>query len=214
MANRILFDHQRRKADNSDDASFYSQPRIVHHLDSAFRRKLTSLYKDRIPKNSIILDLMSSWTSHLPEDILYKKVIGHGLNLEELKQNKRLDSFWVQDLNRNQKLPLEDSSIDTCLMVAAWQYLQEPENIAEEIKRVMKPNGQIIISFSNRAFWQKSPEIWINSNDMERLNYIAAILIAQGWKSPENIIEKTSQKGILGLIGKEGDPFFSVISRK
>ena len=29
---------------------------------------------------------MSSWNSHLPEEIKYRKVIGHGLNKEELEK--------------------------------------------------------------------------------------------------------------------------------
>ena len=63
---------------------FYSEPRFVHHLDAGFRARLTQLYRDRIPPCADVLDLMSSWVSHLPEDIRYDQVIGHGLNDEEL----------------------------------------------------------------------------------------------------------------------------------
>ena len=104
MAKNLLTDYQRRKEDNNDDSYFYAQPRFVHHLDKAFRSRLTALYKERIPKNSIVLDLMSSWVSHLPNCINYKRVIGHGLNQLELEKNNQLDDYWIQDLNRNQKL--------------------------------------------------------------------------------------------------------------
>ncbi len=212
MVKKILNDYQRSKEDNSDDSIFYAQPRFVHHLDEGFRTRLTQLYSKQISTESVILDLMSSWVSHLPPNIKYKRVIGHGLNEKELQQNIRLDSFWIQDLNKNFKMPLQDSSIDVCLMVAAWQYLQYPEEIALELNRVIRPKGQLIISFSNRAFWNKSPRIWVESSDIERINYINQILISQGWEKPKSIFERTRSNGIIGLMRGEGDPFLSVIA--
>ena len=108
MAFQILSDNQRFKEDESDDSLFYSQARFVHHLDQGFRSTLSNLYKERIPSESIVLDLMSSWVSHLPQEIKYKRVIGHGLNNAELERNHRLNTFWIQDLNRDKKLPLEE----------------------------------------------------------------------------------------------------------
>ena len=107
----VLKDSQRFKLDSSDDAIFYSEPRFVHHLDAGFRARLTALYRERIPPCAQVLDLMSSWVSHLPEDVSYDKVIGHGLNAEELNANPRLDQHWVQNLNQDQTLPVEDGSI-------------------------------------------------------------------------------------------------------
>ncbi len=214
MEKRLLLDSQREKEDKNDDKIFYSQPRFVHHLDNAFRSRLTKLYKEKIPSESIVLDLMSSWVSHLPEDVIYKKVIGHGMNKEELKKNKRLDSFWVQDLNKNQKIPLDNCSVDVVLMVAAWQYLQEPERISAELNRIIRGNGQLIVSFSNRAFWSKAPRIWVEGNYIQHINYIKAVLVAQGWRNPEHIAEKTSSNNLLGFWGGEGDPFYSVMVTK
>ncbi len=211
MVNKVLFQEQREKENSNDDSIFYSQPRFVHHLDNNFRRRLTTLYKEIIPKNSIILDLMSSWVSHLPPEINYKKVIGHGMNKKELQKNSRLDYYWVQDLNKNQKLPLKDWSVDFCLMVAAWQYLQEPEAVASEIKRIVKPGGSVIISFSNRAFWEKAPRIWREGGDKEHIKYIKAILLSQGWDKVRSIEESDNKEGIFGMVGIKTDPFLSVI---
>lgn len=83
----VLEESQRRKWDGSDDVLFYAEPRLVHHLDQAFRTRLTALYTERIPKNAVVLDLMSSWVSHLPEDKALERVIGHGLNEKELAAN-------------------------------------------------------------------------------------------------------------------------------
>lgn len=47
-----------------------------------------------------VLDLMSSWVSHLPADVRYNRVVGHGMNAAELARNPRLDTFFVRDLNK------------------------------------------------------------------------------------------------------------------
>ena len=115
---------------------------------------------------------------HYIKQQLYKKVIGHGLNEKELKKNRVFDHYWIQNLNLNQNLPLESGSIDYCLMVAAWQYLQYPENLSKEIARVLSNKGKILISFSNRAFWHKAPNIWTTSSEEERLKYVRKVLIS------------------------------------
>ena len=111
LAVSVLSAAQRRKLDESDDALFYSQPRFVHHLDGAFRARLTNLYRERLQPDWRVLDLMSSWVSHLPEDVTYAEVIGHGLNAEELAANPRLQRHWQQNLNQDQRLPLESLSL-------------------------------------------------------------------------------------------------------
>ncbi len=213
MVKKILLNSLREKEDTSDDLIFYSQPRFVYHLDKGFRNRLTQLYRERISEPAIILDLMSSWVSHLPEEIQYKKVIGHGMNKSELQRNNRLDTYWVQNLNQNTKLPLSSNSVDYCLVVAGWQYLQEPEEIAEEIQRIVKPGGYLIVSFSNRAFWSKAPRIWVESSDSDRICYISKVLRTQGWRIIESIQEKTHSKSFLGLLKIDGDPFLSVIAK-
>ena len=118
-----LSSNDRVKLDTADDQIFYQYPRYVHHLSDSFRSRLTKLYSDYLKEHHVILDLMTSWVSHLPSNIRYKKVIGHGMNEAELSSNKRLDKFWVQNLNSTQNMPIEDSSIDIGLIVAGWQYL-------------------------------------------------------------------------------------------
>ena len=100
----LLTTTQRDKLDPSDDALFYQSPRFVTHVDEGFIAQLTSLYRDRIPPNARVFDLMSSWVSHLPTDIKYAHVEGHGLNAEELARNPQLNHYFVQNLNKNQVL--------------------------------------------------------------------------------------------------------------
>jgi ubiquinone/menaquinone biosynthesis C-methylase UbiE len=152
--------------------------------------------------------------SHLPDDVTYASVIGHGLNASELNANRRLDRHWVQNLNRDQNIPLQSSSVDATLIVAGWQYLQYPEAMAAELLRVTRPGGQLIVAFSNRMFFTKAPQVWADGSDRDHLAYVAEVLIAQGWPTPTLIAEQTRALGLPGLIGAKGDPFFAVIATK
>ena len=209
----VLSNYQRKKIDESNDEEFYSDPKFVYHLDSNFRQYLSNIYRNEIADNSTVLDLMSSWDSYLPEDKKYKKVIGHGLNKQELEKNKIFDTYWIQNFNLSQKLPLDSESVDYCLMVAAWQYLQYPENLTQEIERILSKKGKFLISFSNRAFWHKAPNIWTTSTEEERVKYVRKVLISNGFSEPQ-IIKKFNQTGlnILNFLSK--DPFYCLIATK
>ena len=208
-----LSTYDRNKIDISDDGIFYQQPRFVHHLSVSFRNRLTSLYSEYLLNHYIILDLMSSWVSHLPSNISYKKVIGHGMNEAELSSNERLDRFFVQNLNKKQNMPIEDSSVDVGLIVAGWQYLQYPEKVSLELSRVIKSDSLLIISFTNRAFWTKAPNIWTYSSEEKRIEYVTSVLTSNGWRIEKILNEKTQDKKLFGFYSSESDPFFSVIAR-
>ena len=209
----VLNNYQRKKLDESNDEEFYSDPKFVYHLDQNFRQYLSDLYQSEIDDDSTVLDLMSSWDSYLPKRKIYKKVIGHGLNKQELEKNKILDSYWIQNFNLNQEIPLNNKSVDYCLMVAAWQYLQYPENLTKEIARILSDQGKIIIAFSNRAFWHKAPNIWTSSNEEERVKYVRKVLITHGFNEPK-IIQKFNglSQSIFNFLNK--DPFYCLIATK
>ena len=209
----VLNNYQRKKLDESNDQEFYSDPKFVYHLDANFRQNLSDLYQNEITDNSTVLDLMSSWDSYLPQGKKYKKVIGHGLNKLELEKNKIFDSYWIQNFNLNQEIPIDNKSIDYCLMVAAWQYLQYPENLTKEISRILSDQGKIIIAFSNRAFWHKAPNIWTSSSEEERVKYVRRVLITNGFNEPK-IIKKFNQPAlnIFNFLNK--DPFYCLIATK
>jgi len=210
----LLSPDQRRKWDASDDRLFYAEPRFVQHLDAAFRERLTQLYRERIPSQAVVLDLMSSWVSHLPEEVAYAQVIGHGLNERELAANKRLDRHWLQNLNLDQRIPLNTASVDAVLIVAGWQYLQYPEAVAAELLRITCPGGLLLVAFSNRMFFTKAPQVWADGSDRDHLTYVAEVLTAQGWPRPELIAEQTRARSWQGLFGGHGDPFFAVVATR
>ncbi|MGI4880284.1 MAG: hypothetical protein ACRYG4_22680 [Janthinobacterium lividum] len=111
------------KVDGGDDLAFYAPPRLVTHIDEGAVAALTGFYRELLPDGGHILDLMSSWISHLPEDRSYA-VVGHGINATELAANARLDRWFVQDLNVDPTLPLGDTTFDAALCCVGVQYLQ------------------------------------------------------------------------------------------
>jgi len=153
------------KLDDEDDAFFYEPPRLVYHIDEHAVATLTEFYRTVLPEGGVLLDLMSSWVSHLPPEVAYAEVIGHGMNAEELAANPRLARWFVQDLNRDPALPLADASIDAATICVSVQYLQQPVAVLREAARVLRPGAPIVISFSNRCFWTKAVAIWRSLDD-------------------------------------------------
>jgi len=148
------------KLDTGDDLVFYKAPRLVTHIDEGATAALTGFYRARIPQGARVLDLMSSWVSHLPEDGSYAEVVGHGMNAEELGANPRFDRWFVQDFNQNPVLALDDQSFDAALVCAGVQYLQRPAEVFNEVRRVLVAGAPFIVSFSNRCFATKAVEVW------------------------------------------------------
>ena len=159
------------KLDTDDDAIFYATPRLVTHIDGSAIQALTEFYRDILPIGGVLLDLMSSWVSHLPNDVEYAEVIGHGMNAEELNANPRLGRRIVQDLNRDHRLPFAPSSVDAAMITVSIQYLQRPVSVLGEVARVLKPAAPVVISFSNRCFPTKAVAIWrdLDLEDQQRL---------------------------------------------
>ena len=148
------------RVDEGDDALFYAPPRLVTHIDGQAIAALSAHYAAVLEPGSDVLDLMSSWVSHLPDDLQLGEVIGHGMNAQELEANPRLTRHFVQDLNRDTALPLETDTLDAALCAVSVQYLTQPVAVFAEIARVLKPGAPAIVSYSNRCFPTKAVAIW------------------------------------------------------
>ena len=148
------------KQDRNDDRLFYAPARLVTHIDDPAIDALTAYYAQTLPQGGVVLDLMSSWVSHLPVGLTAREVIGHGMNARELAANPRLDRWFAQDLNASPLLPLEDASIDAALCCVSIQYLEQPVAVLQDIRRVLRADAPFIVSFSNRCFPTKAVAIW------------------------------------------------------
>jgi hypothetical protein len=194
-----------RKPDETDDAQFYVAPRFVTHIDDAAIAALTAFYRRMLPPGGVILDLMSSWVSHLPDDVVYGEVIGHGMNAEELAANPRLARYFVQNLNRDAKLPLEDAGVDAVTICVSIQYLEHPVDVLRECVRVLKPGGVIVASFSNRCFPTKAVAIWQALGDEDHARLVGMYMDRAGF----------SDVGAHLLVdGSVSDPMIAVMGRK
>ncbi len=173
------------KADLSADALFYREPRLVTHIDDAAIAAVTALYRALVPAGGTVLDLMGSWVSHLPPEIAYAEVIGHGMNEQELAANPRLSRYFVQDLNQDSRLPLASSSVDAALVCVSIQYLQQPVAVLREVARVLRPGGVVAITFSNRCFPTKAVAIWQALAGPDQCRLVSLYLDRAGFEQVE-----------------------------
>jgi hypothetical protein len=66
------------KVDCEPDAAFYAYPRFVTHIDDKAIAAVTEAYRELLPPGGAVLDLMSSWVSHVPEDqVCRRRRAGH-----------------------------------------------------------------------------------------------------------------------------------------
>ena len=189
------------KADPSPDAEFYADPRFVAHIDDAAVATVTRVYRETLPNGGAILDLMSSWVSHLPEERDYTAVVGHGMNEEELAANPRLSRWFVQDLNINPSLPLADGEFDGACLCVSVQYLQRPVDVFREVRRALRPDAPFIVSFSNRCFPTKAVAIWQAFAGPDQQSLVASYMRAAGF----------TKAAAQAVTPQQGDPLWIVI---
>ena len=194
------------KADPSPDENFYAYPRFVTHIDDGAVAAVTRVYRERLPPGGAVLDLMSSWVSHLPEDIAYASVVGHGMNEEELAANPRFSRWFVQDLNSEHALPFGDAAFDGICLCVSVQYLQRPVDVFREVVRVLRQGAPFVVSFSNRCFPTKAVGVWLGSTDPQHLRLVRSYFeAAGGWTDVKE--EDRSPDG-------NGDPLYAVWARR
>jgi hypothetical protein len=192
------------KQDGGDDLDFYAPPRLVMHIDEGAVAALTDCYRRLLPPGGAVFDLMSSWVSHLPPQVRYGEVIGHGMNADELAANPRLDRWFVQDLNADPVLPLEDASLDAALCCVGVQYLQKPVTVFAEARRTLRLGSPLIVSFSNRCFPTKAVAIWRSLDTAGQARLVQLYLDRAGFADVEAIVLAD---------GRRSDPLVAVTGR-
>ena len=193
------------KEDPGDDADFYVEARLVTHIDDAAIAALTDFYRVALPPGGVVLDLMSSWISHLPDDVAYGEVIGHGMNAEELAANPRLDRWFIQDLNQDLVLPLAEASLDAAMICVGVQYLQQPVAVMSDLARTLRPGAPLVISFSNRCFPTKAVAVWLNLGPRDHARLVDLYLRAAGFADVQTHVLRD---------GRTSDPMTAVVGRR
>lgn len=192
--------------DEALDPAFYGSPRKVVHIDDGAIAAVGRLYADVLPAGGRLLDLMSSWRSHLPEGFRAGGVVGLGLNAEEMVENPQLASHVVHDLNRDPRLPLGNEEFDGAMCAVSIQYLIHPVLVFREVGRVLRQGAPFVVTFSNRCFPTKAVAVWLDSTDQQHLALVRAYFeAARGWVDLR--VEDRS-------LGGDGDPLYAVWARK
>ena len=196
-----------RRMDEGADTAFYLPPRLVTHIDQGAIAAVTALYTRILAPGAEVLDLMTSWVSHLPEGVKLGRVAGLGMNAVELDANPRLDERRIADLNADPALPWADASFDAVLVCVSVQYLTRPVSVLGEVARVLRPGGVVAITFSNRCFPTKAVMIWqVAGSGSDRARYVGHCLKAAGLGdvAAEALVPE----------GGPGDPLWAVTARR
>jgi SAM-dependent methyltransferase len=194
-----------RRADETPDEGFYRTPRIVTHIDDGAIAAVTQLYRELFPAGGEILDLMSSWVSHLPPEVEYRRVIGLGMNEVELRSNERLDSYIVQNLNTNPGLPFREAHFDGVGICVSIDYLTKPVEVLREVGRVLKVGAPLIITFSNRCFPSKAVQIWHRLDDRGHMRLVESYLEEAGNFRNVRGLDRSPRRVF-------GDPLYAVVA--
>ncbi|WP_287129663.1 class I SAM-dependent methyltransferase [Candidatus Cyanaurora vandensis] len=204
------------RTDETDDQLFYQSPRLVQHIDDGFIQKLQQLFQEVLPPKATILDLMSSWVSHLPADLPVNRVVGLGMNEVELAANPQLQAYTVQNLNQNPVLPYPDQTFDAVLNTVSIQYVTRPLELMREVHRVLKPGGVTVVSFSNRMFPTKAVEAWRDSSDEDHVQLVTAYFTKAGGFTQIRAVRQVAPRtgNFMDWFTQPQDPFYAVVAER
>lgn len=185
------------REDEGNDTSFYTQPRLVSHVDTRAQATIAALYSRLLKPGMAVLDLMSSWQSHLPYGLDFTSLVGMGLNGEELRHNPRLTDHVLHDLNQDPGLPFGNGQFDAVVCNLSVEYLVRPLEVFAEVARVLRPGGLFVQVFSHRWFPPKVVKIWTELHEFERVGLVLEYFLrsgafgnlktfsSRGWPRPE-----------------------------
>jgi SAM-dependent methyltransferase len=152
-----------------------------------------------------VLDLMSSWVSHLRTKPRSLTVLG--LNAVELDANPMADRRVVQDLNISTTLPFSDGEFDAVLNCVSIDYLVRPVEVLAEVARVLRPGGLSVCTFSNRCFPTKAVRGWLAVQEQDR-----PLLVAEYYKRSGGFDDPVVEERLSATW--QDDPLWAVWARR
>jgi len=194
--------------DESDDELFYQYPRLLVHIDEYAIADVGEIYDRLLPKKGEILDLMSSWRSHLPKTLELKRVVGLGLNRAEMADNPALTDIVIHNVNRQPRLPLDDASFDGAVMTVSVQYLTRPIEVFADVGRLLRPQGPFIVTFSNRMFPTKAISLWQMASEQQRPEIVKRYFAEARTFENIELIDHSRRAGV------PSDPIWAVVGYK
>jgi Methyltransferase domain len=162
------------RLDEEPDEAFYTMPRKVVHIDEPAIAAIKQGLPEVLPPNGVVLDLLSSWRSHWPEGFPKQRLVGLGLNAEEMADNPDLDEYVVHNVNTTPALPFEADTFDAVVLTVSIQYVTQPIAVFQEVGRILRPGGPFVVIFSNRMFPTKAVAIWRMLDDQKHVDLVAA----------------------------------------
>ena len=215
-----------KRWDESSDFDFYADARLVTHIDDYAIAAVGETYRRFLRPGGEYLDLMSSWVSHFPAGFDIGRLVGHGMNEIELRANKALAEYFLQDLNKDPTLPFEDNRFDGVTICVSVQYLIEPVAVFTEIGRVLKPGAPLIVTFSNRFFQTKAVSIWLAFNDLQHGQLVRRYAQEAGCFDEIEVLDMSPRTTFFGVPDDDAmrskvasgaihtDPLYAVVARK
>ncbi len=196
------------RIDAAADPLFYIQPRLLVHIDDYAIESARSLYGELLPAGGDVLDLMSSYRSHIPPELRLRRLAGLGMNETELRENDQLTDHVVHDINASPRLPYGDAEFDGAVVTVSVQYMTRPVEIFRDVGRVLKPGAPFVVTYSNRMFPTKAVHIWRALDDRER-----AVLIRAYFRESGGFGEATAEDRTMD-VDVPHDPLFAVWARR
>lgn len=188
-----------RRLDETPDSVFYQRPRPSRHLDETAAEKVRQLHEELIPPGGSVLDLMAGESSHLAT--VHERVVGLGLNIDELRANPDVDEPVIFDLNRSERLPFRDGEFHAAVCTASVQYMTRPEDTFAEVARSLVKGAPFVVTFSIRMFPSKAVLAWRSSDDSAHIRLVASYF------------ERTPAFGRVqgrNFVPRQGDPLYAL----
>jgi SAM-dependent methyltransferase len=177
--------------------------RFVTHIDNEAIAAVTELYRE-LDISGEVLDLCSSWVSHL--DPVPDRLVVLGMNRAELAGNPAATERIVRDLNADPTLPFDPASFDAVTCCVSVDYLTRPLEVFAEVARVLRPGGTFVCTFSNRCFPTKAIRGWLATDDNGHVVIVSTYFeLTRGFHAPVAQLRNP---------GARGDPLYAVWAQR